>query len=268
MPRQLRVRQTSGSLQAPLICIESILSAFPQNPKLANIVVLTGAGISAESGISTFRDANGLWETYRIEDVASPVAFRNDPETVHRFYNLRRAQLHEVAPNSAHLALAALEREWAGGFLLITQNVDDLHERAGSRNLLHLHGELRKLRCAACGAVTYYEADADMAMRCKTCSKGGVLRPDIVWFGETPYGMDISYEALGQTDIFIAIGTSGQVYPAASFAAIARRNQRGCLKIEVNPAPTARGDFSRSIIERAGDAVPRLVRELVDQSSK
>ncbi len=232
-----------------------------------NIVILTGAGISAESGISTFRDANGLWEHYRIEDVASPNAFRQDPELIHRFYNLRRAQLHAVKPNEAHFALAELEHAWLGGFLLITQNVDDLHERAGSKKLVHMHGEIRKLRCQNCGTVSYHEADAGLGTICIKCMKAGQMRPDVVWFGEMPYQMDLCNEALGTADIFIAIGTSGHVYPVASFAAKARRNHRYCETIEVNPAPTGSPDYSRSIADRATRAVPELVKLLLSQNS-
>ncbi len=232
-----------------------------------NIVILTGAGISAESGISTFRDANGLWEHYRIEDVASPGAFRRDPELVHRFYNIRRAQLHAVKPNEAHFALAELEKAWQGEFLLITQNVDDLHERAGSKKLVHMHGEIRKLRCQNCGTVSYHEADAGLGTICKMCMKAGQMRPDIVWFGEMPYQMDLCHQALEKADIFIAIGTSGQVYPAASFATKARHNHRDCETIEINPAPTGNPDFSRSIADRATRAVPDLVKLILSQNS-
>ena len=160
--------------------------------KQQNLVILTGAGISAESGISTFRDAGGLWETHRFEDLASPQGFARDPALVHRFYNLRRAQLRVVQPNAAHVALATLERAWAarGDFLLVTQNVDDLHERAGSQRLLHMHGELRKLRCAACGEVTPWQDDAGTDTPCPGCARAGAMRPDIVWFGEMPYHME------------------------------------------------------------------------------
>ncbi|HQT65469.1 MAG: NAD-dependent protein deacylase [Acidocella sp. 20-57-95] len=230
---------------------------------MANLVILTGAGISAESGISTFRDANGLWERHRIEDVASPQAFQRDPEMVHRFYNLRRAQLKSVLPNAAHIALARLEREWRGGFLLITQNVDDLHERAGSESLLHMHGELRKLRCARCEAVVYHEEDASLDISCQTCRTTGNLRPDIVWFGEVPYHLDRIYTAIAQADIFVAIGTSGQVYPAAAFAAMANQNGGDCLTIEVNPQPTGVASFHRVIAEPATIGVTALVRDLL-----
>jgi NAD-dependent deacetylase len=226
---------------------------------MRNLVILTGAGISAESGIATFRDANGLWERHRIEDVASPEAFRRDPGTVHRFYNLRRAQLHHVAPNAAHLALAALERDWAGGFLLITQNVDDLHERAGSRNLLHMHGEIRKIRCLFCEAIVAHEADLGVATVCAACGRAGGLRPDIVWFGEMPMGMDAAYAALENADIFAAIGTSGMVYPAAGFAEAARRNGRLCETYEINPNPTGSAAFRHVIAQTAVAGLPEFV---------
>jgi len=228
---------------------------------MPNLVILTGAGISAESGIATFRDANGLWETYRIEEVASPIAFRRDPETVHRFYNLRRAQLHQVTPNPAHLALAELERDWAGrgDFLLITQNVDDLHERAGSERLLHLHGEIRKTRCTSCGAVAPHLVDLGVDAVCGGCGRAGVLRPDIVWFGETPYRMDEACAALARADIFAAIGTSGAVYPAAGFADAARHNGRACRTWEINPVPTRAAAFGRVIAETAVAGVPAFI---------
>jgi NAD-dependent deacetylase len=230
---------------------------------MPNLVVLTGAGISAESGISTFRDANGLWENHRIEDVATPGAFRRDPETVHRFYNLRRAQLKTVAPNQAHAALAALERAWAGqgDFLLVTQNVDDLHERAGSKNLLHMHGEIRKIRCAACGDIRAHHEDAAATLPCAACGRPGHLRPDIVWFGEMPYHMDEIQAALDRADIFAAIGTSGLVYPAAGFAELARHNGRDCETVEINPNPTG-GLFRTVIAESATVGVPRWIESL------
>jgi NAD-dependent deacetylase len=230
---------------------------------MPNLVILTGAGISAESGISTFRDANGLWENFRIEDVASPHAFRRDPETVHRFYNLRRAQLKTVEPNAAHVALAALERAWMGegDFLLITQNVDDLHERAGSTNLLHMHGEMRKMRCTSCGDVRAHEEDITTMLACAACRKTGALRPDIVWFGEIPYHMDEIQTALDQADIFAAIGTSGVVYPAAGFAEMALHNGRHCETVEINPNPTG-GRFAQVIADTASRGVPRWIESL------
>lgn len=226
---------------------------------MPNIVILTGAGISAESGISTFRDHNGLWETHRFEDLATPEAFARDPVLVHRFYNARRAQLRTVQPNAAHLALAKLEQGWPGDFLLVTQNVDDLHDRAGSKRLLHMHGELRKLRCAACGAVVWHADDAGTDLACQACGQAGQMRPDIVWFGEMPYRMDEIYDAVAQADIFVAIGTSGVVYPAAGLVQAARGNGRGCRTIEINPQPTGNPAFQTVIAETAVAGVPKLL---------
>ena len=229
-----------------------------------NLVVLTGAGISAESGISTFRDAGGLWETHRFEDLASPEGFARDPALVHRFYNLRRGQLAVVRPNAAHLALAALERGWAGRgeFLLVTQNVDDLHERAGSRDVLHMHGALRKLRCGACEAVCVWEADAGVGTLCPACGRVGAMRPDIVWFGEMPYHMPRIEAALARADVFCAIGTSGTVYPAAGFAAAAGCNRRGCDLYEINPQPAGRDLYDHVIAAPATLGVPEFLRRL------
>jgi NAD-dependent deacetylase len=228
-----------------------------------NLVILTGAGISQESGIKTFRDQNGLWENYRLEDVASPAAFARDPKLVHHFYNLRRRQLHEVAPNAAHLALAELERRWPGKFLLVSQNVDDLHARAGSKMLLPMHGELRKARCASCGAdpVAWTE-DLSTDALCESCGRRGSMRPHIVWFGEVPLYLNEIYAALDEADAFVSIGTSGNVYPAAGFV---RMLPRGARTIELNAAGT---EISRAFGEHrrgpAGLTVPALVNELLE----
>jgi NAD-dependent deacetylase len=230
--------------------------------KQRNLVILTGAGISAESGISTFRDAGGLWETHSFEELASPQGFARDPALVHRFYNLRRAQLGVVRPNTAHLALVELERAWEGDFLLVTQNVDDLHERAGSLRLAHMHGELRKLRCVACAEICLWEGDAGTATACAACGQAGAMRPDIVWFGEVPYHMDEIGAALAQADVFCAIGTSGMVYPAAGFAATAARNRRGCVLYEINPKPSGNDVFDQVIAAPACMGVPELLRLL------
>jgi len=227
-----------------------------------NIIILTGAGISAESGISTFRDAGGLWETHRFEELASPEGFARDPALVHRFYNLRRAQLRVVRPNAAHEALVALERAWPGGFLLVTQNVDDLHERAGSKRPLHMHGELRKLRCAACNTVSAWEADAGTGTTCPACARVGTMRADIVWFGEMPFHMYEISAALDQADVFCAIGTSGAVYPAAGFVAEAARNRRNCALYEINPKPAGHALFDHVIAAPATLGVPELLRRL------
>src|SRR5665213_1585221 len=200
--------------------------------RFKSLVILTGAGISAESGIRTFRAADGLWEDHRIEDVASPEGFVRDPVLVHRFYNLRRQQLFDpaVQPNPAHAALAQLEHEWEGDFLLVTQNVDDLHERAGSKKLLHMHGELKSALCQNCSTASPWISEMSAVDRCPVCKASGGLRPDIVWFGEMPYHMERIGEALESCEIFLAIGTSGKVYPAAGFV----REAGSARRIEVN----------------------------------
>ncbi|MEM6939368.1 MAG: NAD-dependent deacylase [Pseudomonadota bacterium] len=198
---------------------------------MTKIVILTGAGISAESGIETFRAENGLWAQHRVEDVATPEGFAKNPELVVNFYNARRQQAAEVDPNPAHEALARLEAEHDGEVVVITQNVDDLHERGGTRNLYHMHGALNSALCAACD----HRWPAPMVMAvgdpCPACS-APAARPDVVWFGEMPYEMDVLFEHLAEADLFAAIGTSGNVYPAAGFVAEAR--QTGAHTIEFN----------------------------------
>ena len=203
---------------------------------IENIVVLTGAGISAESGLATFRGADGLWEGHRVEDVATPEAFRRNPELVQRFYDARRAQLREVEPNAAHLALARLDAGWAGELLIVTQNVDDLHERAGATRLLHMHGALRSAWCLACDARVRWGGDLLSGPACPSCGEEGRLRPDIVWFGEMPYQMERIDEALREADLFVSIGTSGAVYPAAGFVQTAR--YVGARTLEMNLEPS------------------------------
>lgn len=228
-----------------------------------DIVVLTGAGISRESGLATFRDADGAWARVQIEDVATPEAFARDPAQVHAFYNARRAGLAEpaVVPNAAHLALAELERRWPAAFLLVTQNVDDLHERAGSRNLVHMHGELLRARCVRCDASMRWAGPMDIASQCPSCSKLAAMRPDIVWFGEMPYGMERIGAALARCGLFVAIGTSGQVYPAAGFAAEVRGRAE---TVELNLAPSEGAAlFDDTIYGRATDIVPAYVAGLL-----
>lgn len=197
------------------------------------IVVLTGAGISAESGVPTFRDAGGLWEGHRVEDVATPEAFARDPDTVHRFYDGRRHAVAQVEPNPAHLALARLERELGDDLLVVTQNVDDLHERAGSRRVLHMHGDLLTARCTECGARSPIAADLADRPPCPECGER-MLRADVVWFGEMPYHLDEIDDALLACERFAAIGTSGAVYPAAGFVMTAAGF--GARTIELNLA--------------------------------
>ena len=206
--------------------------------RLPGIVVLTGAGVSRESGLATFRDADGAWRQVRLEDVATPEAFRRDPARVHAFYNARRAQLETVAPNAAHLALAALEREWVGhggSFLLVTQNVDDLHARAGSARLVQMHGALRRARCLACRQSFAWQGETGVDSACPCCRRVGGVRPDIVWFGEMPMHMEEIAVALDGCGLFISIGTSGSVYPAAGFVAGVRGRAR---TVELNLEPS------------------------------
>ncbi len=225
-----------------------------------SLVILTGAGISAESGLATFRGAEGLWEGHRVQDVATPEGFEHNPGLVHRFYNQRRAALSAVQPNAGHEALVRLEKSWPVEFLLITQNVDDLHERAGSRKLRHMHGELLRTLCIACGESSPWQGGMGPDSFCPQCMKKGKLRPDIVWFGEMPYFMDEIFAALNRCDIFIAVGTSGHVYPAAGFVRTA--NARGARTIEVNLADTA---ASESFDERRTGPVTQVLPALVNE---
>lgn len=229
---------------------------------LRNIVILTGAGISAESGLATFRGPDGLWEGQRVEDVATPQAFHRNPTLVHSFYDARRARLSTVEPNAAHRALAQLDANWPGDLLLVTQNVDDLHERAGSKRLIHMHGELGKAWCLACDGHFAWTGPMGEAAHCSMCGTEGQVRPDIVWFGEMPYDMERIEEALRDCDLFISIGTSGAVYPAAGFVQTAK--YRGARTIEINLEPSLGSMmFDESRAGKAGKLVPVLVEELV-----
>lgn len=203
--------------------------------KLRNIVILTGAGVSAESGIDTFRDAGGLWEKHRVEDVATPEAFERDPELVQRFYDMRREAIQTKQPNEAHHALAKLDANWDGDLLIVTQNVDDLHERGGATRLLHMHGEHLNAWCTACDVRSPWRGTLIDRPDCPQCGEKA-LRPDVVWFGEVPYGMDSIHAALREADLFVSIGTSGAVYPAAGFVRMAR--DLGAQTLELNLEPS------------------------------
>ena len=279
-------------------------------PKDASIVILTGAGISAESGLNTFRGDDGLWEGHRVEDVATPEAFMRNPELVHDFYNQRRRGLLDPAiqPNPAHEALAVLEQKWRGDVLVVTQNIDDLHERGGTKNLLHMHGEVLKGFCTNCRdtgghtnetvekfiisppslrgssadeaiqshtqtSLDCRAADAarndvfdkiDMSVNdaCQTCGYTGGLRPDIVWFGEMPYYMNEIFEQLQNCDLFISIGTSGNVYPAAGFVQAALQASAYTVEINLEPANNSSA-FHQHIHGKAGTEVPNFVEMLL-----
>ncbi len=226
---------------------------------LPRIVVLTGAGISAESGISTFRDVNGLWEQHRIEDVASPEAFAANPDMVHRFYDARRAQLHTVEPNAAHYALARLEAAFPGEVLIITQNVDNLHERAGSKNVLHMHGELLSALCVSCGGRQVHQGDLGGRPACASCGERA-LRPDIVWFGENIRGQELIYPAVTNCETFVVIGTSGIVYPAAGLVYEARSHGAKTVLINLETDTHSYG-FDLVHAGRAAEFVPIWVEQ-------
>ncbi|HZH28785.1 MAG TPA: Sir2 family NAD+-dependent deacetylase [Azospirillaceae bacterium] len=234
--------------------------AAPQAP----ILVLTGAGISRESGLHTFRDADGIWAAVRIEDVATPEAFARHPGRVHAFYNARRRALldADVKPNAAHFALAELERRWPGGVLVVTQNIDDLHERAGSHNLLHMHGELLKVRCAHCGYVVPWRDDLSEEVVCGACRTSGGMRPHVVWFGEMPLGMDLIAETLAKCGLFVSIGTSGNVYPAAGLVREARAIGIRTVELNLEPSEDATA-FHTKIYGAATEVVPAFVRDLL-----
>ena len=232
------------------------------SPDIPNIVILTGAGVSAESGLATFRGPDGLWEGHRVEDVATPEAFRRDPVLVHRFYDDRRARLTEVQPNAAHRALARLDGQWPGELLLVTQNVDDLHERAGSKRLVHMHGQNTQGWCLACDARSPWEGPMGGDAICPACGVAGQVRPDIVWFGEMPYEMERIEEALRGCSLFVSIGTSGAVYPAAGFVQTAR--YCGARTLEINLEPSLGSFlFDESRTGKAGDLVPAWVDEVL-----
>jgi len=231
----------------------------------APIVILTGAGISKESGLHTFRDPDGIWARYDISEVATPEAFINNPDLVHHFYNDRRAGLLDpaVQPNAAHLALARLEAEWPGDVLLVTQNIDDLHDRAGSKDLIHMHGELLKTRCNHCDLLTNWSEPLGQGIPCPSCAKSGGLRPHVVWFGEMPLKMERIYTALADCGLFISIGTSGNVYPAAGFVQMARE-EAGAETVELNLEPSNGATlFEYSSYGAASEIVPSFVSSLI-----
>lgn len=228
---------------------------------IRNIVILTGAGVSAESGLETFRAADGLWENHRVEDVATPEAFARDPELVQRFYDMRRTAIMQAQPNPAHVALARLDAEWPGDLLLVTQNIDDLHERAGADRVLHMHGEGLSVWCTACDARIGWTQPLLDEPPCPFCG-AKALRPDIVWFGEMPYRMDDIFAALREADLFVSIGTSGAVYPAAGFVRQAR--ECGARTLELNlEASQGSAWFHETRLGPASTLVPAWVEEML-----
>jgi NAD-dependent deacetylase len=238
----------------------TILDRF--DPASGRIVVLTGAGISAESGVATFRDKDGIWSKVDVRDVATPEGFVRNPALVHAFYNKRRRDHAQIEPNAAHAALARLETALPGRVTIVTQNIDALHEQAGSTALIHMHGELLKSLCAHCNTRHPCTGDLSDELECTACGRAGGMRPDVVWFGEMPYHMDRISDLLSRCDLFVSIGTSGQVYPAAGFVADARA--AGAVTLELNLEPsegTSLFDFACQ--GRATDLVPAFVDAII-----
>ncbi|MFC4667663.1 NAD-dependent deacylase [Seohaeicola nanhaiensis] len=228
---------------------------------MTKIVILTGAGISAESGMGTFRDKGGLWSQVRLEDVATPEGFARDPGRVQAFYNMRRVAAKAARPNAAHRALALLQRDWPGDVVIVTQNVDALHEAGGARDVIHMHGELARALCGNCGH--RWDAPDEMAAgECCPACDAPAARPDVVWFGEMPYHMDRIYGHLAEATVFVAIGTSGQVYPAAAF--VQEAAAAGAHTVELNLEPSAVvSDFAETRLGKASEVVPAWVAEML-----
>ncbi len=229
------------------------------------IFVLTGAGVSAESGLSTFRDASGVWTKYDFRDVATPEGFKRNPVLVHEFYNTRRANLLNCEPNAAHRALAVLEaglKAQGGRLYLCTQNVDDLHERGGSQHVVHMHGELLRACCARCGWAAPWREDLSTDLACPGCARAGHLRPEVVWFGEEPTHMDQIFHEVSEADLFVSIGTSGSVYPAAGLVEHARRSGVRTCEINLEPSENARR-FDEKRYGTASEVVPAWVAEVL-----
>jgi len=226
------------------------------------IVILTGAGLSAESGLGTFRGTDGLWTEFDFEEVATPEGFARNPVKVHEFYNVRRGWLKQAKPNAAHLALARLEHEHQGDVLTVTQNIDGLHEAAGCHHQIHMHGELARALCARCGTSMPWGEDLSLTTSCPVCHKAGFMRPDVVWFGEMPHDMERIYEALGRCDLFVAIGTSGAVYPAAGFVAEACNVGAHTVELNLDPSDGA-SLFAETHYGPATEIVPAYVETLL-----
>ena len=236
------------------------------NRFVSRIVVLTGAGISAESGIPTFRGSDGLWQGHRVEDVATAEAVALNRPVVNTFFNTMRRNVVTFQPNPAHEALVRLEEAFGDDFLLVTQNIDPLHEQAGSKRLIHMHGELQRIRCDRCGDSAPFFEDATVGTACPVCGQAGNLRPDIVLFGEVPMRMEEIFVAISRCDLFVAIGTSGAVYPAAGFVDIA--NQAQAWTVEINPCETERSvSFRQRVTGKAGEVVPAFVADCIGKKA-
>lgn len=229
--------------------------------KFQRIVILTGAGLSAESGVATFRDPDGIWAKYDWREVATPDGCRRNPVMVHDFYNMRRRLLADIEPNAAHFALADLQRAH-GAVTIVTQNIDHLHEAAGSHDVIHMHGELQSALCARCNATHRWVDDLSLTTVCPSCNEARGMRPNVVWFGETPYHMERIAERLAEADLFVSIGTSGNVYPAAGFVAQARRNGTRTIELNLEPSDNA-AIFDDALYGHATEIVPAFTRDFL-----
>lgn len=268
----MMLHELNTKIKSTMTQSDNFINEFLENHTVnvpANIVILTGAGISAESGLQTFRGDGGLWCGHRVEDVATPEAFARNPDLVHQFYNERREGLLEegVKPNSAHTALADLQKDWGGEVTIVTQNIDDLHERGGASDVIHMHGEILKSFCIHCGAKCAQIQNSGTDDTCTNCGRTGGMRPDIVWFGEMPYHMDVIENKIANADLFLSIGTSGNVYPAAGFVRMA--DYVGAKTVEINLEPPKNAhDFTHGLYGMAGTEVPKFVAQILEHKEK
>ena len=232
-----------------------------------NIFILTGAGISKESGINTFREKDGLWDNYKIEDVCTPDAFKRNPDLVNNFYNERKSQLKspKIKPNEAHLSLAELEKNCSGEFLIVTQNIDNLHERAGSKKILHMHGSLEHAYCMYCNQKVVLNFKLSTSYKCRNCLNKGMVRVDVVWFGEQPKYLEEIYNFLEKTEVFISIGTSNNVYPAAGFIDYLNQLNKKIFMYEFNLEETIKtSQFDQTYFGPATQTIPKFVEDLIN----
>ena len=229
------------------------------------IFVLSGAGVSKESGIKTFRESDGLWENYKIEDVCTPQAFLTNPELVNNFYNDRKKQMNDpkIKPNNAHIFISKLEEKFFNNFMLVTQNIDNLHEKAGSKKVYHMHGSLEKKICMLCNYTSRFDKDISTEQICENCNEKGKVRVDVVWFGEMPKYLDKIYDFLEKVDIFISVGTSSLVYPAAGFIDYVKLRNKNAKLIEFNIEKTSKSIlFDQVYIGKASTTIPKFVNSL------
>ncbi|GJL99525.1 MAG: NAD-dependent protein deacylase [Methyloligella sp.] len=236
-------------------------------PLYDKILILTGAGLSAESGLGTFREENGIWSKYNFEEVATPEGYAADPKRCLDFYNMRRDLHHKATPNTAHKALARLEAEYPGEVVIVTQNIDSLHEAAGSHRIIHMHGQIDRVKCNDCGTTYDYPyGTIEVNSICPSCNVQGQQRPDVVWFGEMPYDLDEIQKEIDSCFLFISIGTSGSVYPAAGFVNMARKAGAHTVELNLEPSDGA-VQFHEAHQGKATEIVPRYVDKLMHEAA-